>query len=102
MHKLRYLPQAERDLLSNGQYIARESGSTQTALDSIDKLDEQCVKLAAMGGKIGHPRPALREGIRSFVYGNYVIFFAYEGEYITVASIIEGHRDIEAIFAEDV
>ncbi|GJQ57407.1 MAG: hypothetical protein SCALA701_02080 [Candidatus Scalindua sp.] len=38
------------------------------------------------------------EGLRSFVYGNYVIFFMYNNDYLDIVTIIEGHRDIETMF----
>lgn len=101
MYKLRYLPQAESDLISIGRFIAHESGSVEIALQFIDKLDAQCEKLATFSGKIGHLRPELRVGLRSFPFGNYVIFFVYEDEYLTVAAITEGHRDIYALFEDE-
>ena len=75
MYKLRYLPQAEGDLISIGQYIREESGSVDIAIEFIGKLENQCIKLASVSGTIGQSRPALRKGLRSFAFGNYVIFF---------------------------
>lgn len=37
----------------------------------------------------------------AFRYRGYVIFFRYRENYLEVANIIEGHRDIDALFAED-
>ena len=49
---------------------------------------------------MGRLRPELRESLLSFPYGNYVIFFMYNEDYLEIVTIIEGHRDIEAIFEE--
>ncbi len=100
MYRLRYLAQAKDDLINIKRYIARESGSQSTALQYTGKIREQCRKLADLSGKIGRLRPELRENLRSFPYGNYVIFFMYNDEYLDVVTIIEGHRDIEAMFEE--
>ena len=101
MAKLRYLAQARDDLIRIKRYIARESGSQQIALDYVQKLRQQCRKLADLPGQIGHPRPELKAGLRSFPHGNYVIFFMYDGDYFSIETIIEGHRDIDAMFEEE-
>lgn len=98
MYKLRYLAQAKTDLLNIRDYIARESGSRAIALKYTDKLRHQCRKLASFKATIGHPRPELREDIRSFPMGNYIIFFRYNGDFLEIVTIIEAHRDIERLF----
>ena len=98
MYQLRYLAQAKDDLIAIKRYIARESGSSKTALQFTNKLREQCRKLAQLQGQIGQTRPELREELRSFPYGTYVIFFMYNGNYLDIISIIEGHRDIGSLF----
>jgi toxin ParE1/3/4 len=42
------------------------------------------------------PRPELRTDIRSFPYGNYVIFFRYIEDRFEVVSILERHLDIDS------
>ncbi len=98
MYKLRYLSQAKDDLLEIKRYIARESGSQRIAFQFTHKIREQCQRLAELPGHIGRPRPELREGLRSFTYGNYVIFIRYNDNTLEVITIIEGHRDVEALF----
>lgn len=100
MRKLYYLDQAKDDLVHIKQYIARESGSQKVALEFTHKIRQQCRKLAELPGEIGRSRPELSEGLYSFSYGNYVIFFRYVGNSLEVVTIIEGHRDIEALFEE--
>ena len=97
MPQLRYLDQAKDDLINIKKYIARESGNQKTAIQFTEKIREQCRKLADLPGKMGRLRPELRENLRSFPFGNYVIFFMYNDDYLEIVSIIEGHRDIEVM-----
>lgn len=100
MPKLRYFEQAKNDLIQIKRYIARVSGSNEIALRSMEKLRQECRRLAALPGTVGRARPELAEGIRSIPYGNYVILFRYNGPYLEIVSIIEGHRDIQELFSE--
>ena len=100
MPTLRYFEQAKNDLIQIKRYIARESGSNEIALHYMEKLRQECRRLATLPGTIGRARPELEEGIRSIPYGNYVILFRYNGPYLEIVSIIEGHRDIEELFSE--
>ena len=100
MPKLRYLEQAKNDLIQIKRYIARESGSNEIALRYMEKLRQECRRLAALPATMGRARPELGEGMRSIPYGNYVILFRYNGPYLEIVSIIEGHRDIEELFSE--
>jgi plasmid stabilization system protein ParE len=44
-----------------------------------------------------HESPADND-IRSFPFKGYLIFFRYAGDTFEVVNIIEGHRDVEALF----
>ena len=72
VRRLVYLAAAERDLLSILEYIARESGSAAIGLAFTERFQGQCARLASLPGTLGRARPELR----SFPFGNYVIFFA--------------------------
>lgn len=98
MYKLRYLTQAKNDLIGIKRYISKESGSKKIALEYTGKLRAQCRNLADFPGLAGRERPELRDNLRSTTHGNYVIFFQYDGSFLDVVSIIEGHRDIESLF----
>ena len=98
MYKLRYLAQAKDDLIAIKRYIARESGSQSVALQYAEKLRQQCRKLAELPGQIGRHRPELRRDLYSIPFGNYVIFFRRVNDVLEIITIIEGHRDIDAIF----
>ena len=98
MPELRYLDQAKDDLIQIHHYLTDESGSKKTARKFCDKLDVQCRTIAGFPGQMGRQRPELKAGLRSVAFGNYVIFFLYNGDYLDIVSIVEGHRDIDALF----
>ena len=95
MRRLRYLPAAQRDLLDILTFVARQSGSLALAQDFVARLRRQCRHLAHLPGTLGRARPELRPDIRSFPFGNYVIFFRYLDDAFEVVNILEGHKDIE-------
>ncbi len=97
MYQLRYLEQAKTDLLQIKRYLARESGDNTLAIKYTEKLRQQCRKLAELPGIMGRARPELMEGVRSIPYGNYVILFRYNRDFVEIISVIEGHRDIEEL-----
>ena len=100
MRRLVYLTAAKRDLAQILRYVARESGSVETARRFTAALREQCVKLASLPGDLGVARPELRPDIRSFSHKGYVIFFRYRLDRLEVVAILEGHRDIDSVFAD--
>lgn len=100
-YKLRYLTQAQEDLLQIKRYISKETGNRKIGLQFTEKLRKQCSNLASLSGTIGQHRTELKEGIRSFPCSGYIIFFRYHGEYLEIISFVEGHRDVTALFTED-
>ncbi len=92
---------ARRDLADILDHITRTGGSLATGQQYVDRLRQQCRKLAALPGTFGRSRPELRPDIRSFAFGDYVIFFRYEGDTVEVVNILQGHRDIDAYFRDD-
>lgn len=49
----------------------------------------------------GRARNELRAGLRSYPYKSYVIFFHYVADVLEIVNVIEGHRDIPALFGDD-
>lgn len=98
MPKLRWLPSAKADLLEILEYIARESGSVATGQRFVATLRSKCASLASLPATLGTARPEFRPDIRSFPFRGYVIFFRYHNGLFEVVNIIEGHRDIDALF----
>jgi toxin ParE1/3/4 len=98
MDHLRYSEQAKKDLVQIRRYLTKESGSKEVARRFLAKLRQQCQQVATLPGMMGRARPELFEGLRSLPYGNYVILFRYNNDFVEIVSIIEGHRDIEELF----
>ena len=98
--RLRMLPSAKADLVNILEYITRESGNLIVGRRFVDALRQHCRKLAALPGTLGRARPELRSDIRSVAFKSYVIFFRYVDDTFEVVNIIEGHRDIEALYRD--
>jgi toxin ParE1/3/4 len=50
---------------------------------------------------MGRARDELRPGLRSHPYRSYVIFFRCVEDTLEIVNVIEGHRDIPALFGKD-
>ena len=98
MPRLRYTATANQSLADIARYIRRESGSAVVARRFTDHLRQRCAEMAALPFQLGRLRPELRPNLRSVAVGNYVIFFRYVGDVLEVIAVLEGHRDIEALF----
>jgi toxin ParE1/3/4 len=99
--RLRFSATANDDLVSIAQYIAEQSGSRAVAERFARELRRKCADLAALSIQIGRPRPELQRGLRSHPYRSYVIFFRYVGDVLEIVNVLEGHRDIPALFGRD-
>lgn len=100
MPRLRYLDRAIDDILEIERFISSESGSNELAEHFTMKLKKQCRRLSELPGRLGRSRPDLIAGFRSFPFGNYIILFTYDDDYLTIVTIVEGHRDINAMMDE--
>lgn len=100
MRRLVYLSSARRDFQDILRYLTRESGDRALSRAFVNRVREQCRKLASLPGTLGRPRPELLPDIRSFPFKGYIIFFRYEADRFEVVNVLEGHRDIQRFFAE--
>ncbi len=82
-------------------YIARESGDAALARNFVQKLENKCQELARSSFQLGRTRPEILDLLRSYAFGNYVIFFRYSGDTLEIVNILERHRDIEAFFESE-
>ena len=101
MRRLRFLDSAEDDLLSILDYIAEANSDATIARRFTAALRAQCAKLASLPSTLGRARPDLRRDLRSFPFRGYIIFFRYVDDVFEVVNILEGHRDMDAFFADD-
>ena len=82
--------------------MSSSSGNTSVAERFVRRLNEQCRQFARLPGTLGRARPDLRHDLRSAPFRGYVIFFRYlDDDILEIIHLVEGHRDIEAVFAKD-
>lgn len=88
-------PQAVEDVLEIWDHIAEDS---LTAADRwVDVLDEK-LQLWATQPLMGRARDDLMDGLRSFLYGRYVVFYSPLPDGLDVVRVLHGARDIDAMF----
>ena len=86
---------AERDIDQITDWIARDNEIA--AIKWLSELDEKLSIIAQSPG-IGTDRSNLRPGVRSYAFGNYLIFFKVNKSGVVVLRIIHGARDYPAFF----
>jgi plasmid stabilization system protein ParE len=88
-------PEAEFDLETIAQYIARDS--LTTALSFVHELREKCLGLAE--APRGYPLVPRYEhlGIRRRPFGNYLIFYRIGVDAIEILHVLHGARDYEIL-----
>ncbi|WP_423415869.1 type II toxin-antitoxin system RelE/ParE family toxin [Hyphomicrobium sp. B1] len=102
MPRLIYAGAALADLTELAEFLAQASGDAAIAGAYLSKLQQKCRHLASLPFPVGRTRPELGEGIRSYSFGNHIIFFRCGATALTVIAIVEGHRDISSFFAAGV
>lgn len=98
MHRVRILASARKDIAAIYEYIEERSGSTEVAERFTRELTDQCRHLGRLSAILGRPRPELKPGLRSATFKNYIILMRYRDNTLEIVNVIEGHRDIEALF----
>ena len=98
----RLSPQAETQLDDIWLYIARESGSIDTAIRIVQKISVRFWLLAKYP-RMGRQRPDLSPELRSFAVADYVIVYSIEtneaGENdVHIHYVFHGGQDIESFF----
>ncbi|HEV8377467.1 MAG TPA: type II toxin-antitoxin system RelE/ParE family toxin [Tepidisphaeraceae bacterium] len=86
---------AERDIDQIADWIAR--GSESAAHKWLGELDEKFSVIARTPG-IGTDRNSLRRGVRSYAFGNYLIFFKATKSGVSILRVIHGARDYRRFF----
>jgi len=95
MNRYRVGPEAQDDLDDIYAYVAERN---VPAADRLITGFKKRFRLLATQPFLGQARPDLAADLRSFVVGNYVIFYRPAEEGIDVARIIHAARDIDAVF----
>jgi toxin ParE1/3/4 len=88
--------EAEAQLDDIWLYIARESGSAETATCIVQDIGDRFWLLAKQH-RMGRRRPDLSPELRSFSMGDYVILYSIEVETaVLVHYVFRGSQDIES------
>lgn len=85
------LPQAEDDLVAIWNYIADDNEAAADRL--LDRIADVARKLAVYP-QSGRERPELASGLRSFVIGNYVLFYLHDSRRLTLVRVLSRYLDI--------
>ena len=94
MRLLSYSDASLRDIADLAEYAAHVADDDRVGRATAAKLDAQCQKLARLPGLVGRPRDEVRTGLRSFPYGNYVIYFFYpDDETFKVVNVLSAKQD---------
>jgi toxin ParE1/3/4 len=94
----RLAPEAEADLDELWFYVARNA-SVHTADRLIDSITARFL-LLAQHPRAGRRRDELRPGVRSFVVGQYVVFYRIDGQDVLIQRVIRSSRDLDALLGE--
>jgi toxin ParE1/3/4 len=87
--------QARADLQEIEDHISRDNPDAAARL--LLTIDEKCGLLAFHPG-IGFDRSELRPDLRSFVVGNYMIFYKPTNNGIEIVRILHSARDVAKFF----
>jgi toxin ParE1/3/4 len=85
-----FLPRARSDLRGIGGYIARDNRAR--AISFVEELQQVCNRLAEHP-LMGRARPEFQPLLRSFPYGDYIIFYRPSGGGVQIVRILHAARD---------
>lgn len=88
-------PEARLDLCDIWEYIADDNVSAADRL--VEEIDAKCKFLARMP-ELGRLREDLSPRLRSWVVGNYMIFYRPQPNCIEVIRVLHGRRNFPALF----
>jgi len=95
MASVHYSTLAAADLYENAEYISRDK--PDAAYRWIEKIESTC-EILAQYPEMGQERTTRSHGrCRSFVSGNYVIFFRGASDGVEVVRIVRAERDLDRL-----
>ncbi len=89
-------PNAEKDIDEVLLFIAADN--INAAITFNERLNK-CFELLADNPKIGRERPELKQDLRSFPEGNYLVFYREWSGIVAIARVLHGARDLDEIFS---
>ncbi len=95
MAKVKYSALASADLWENAEYIGQDK--PDAAYKWVETIENVCKTLAS-NPEVEQARKSRNHGpCRSFVSGNYVIFFRGISDGVEIIRIVRGERDLDAV-----
>jgi toxin ParE1/3/4 len=99
MSEFRLSPEAEAELDGIWIYIARESGSTDTATRVVENITERFWLLARYPYMGRRRDDDLRPGLRSLAADDYIIIHRIaEDDVVLILHVVHGSHDLVALF----
>ena len=96
MGKYRIIPAARKDIEEILVYIA---GDNLEAAMALDRRLIGIFEILADNTEAGRERNELREGLRSFPVGSYLIFYRRWAANVAIVRVIHAARDLDEIFS---
>jgi len=99
MHKLKYLPLAQKDLRDITSYIADILKAPKAAIDLLDALDASISRLTQFpySCKVYQPIQVLEDEYRILPIKNYLVFYVVTEREVEIRRIIYAKMDISKI-----
>lgn len=85
---------ANEDALEAWSYIARFTDARADGF--LDLLQKKCQALAEMP-RMGRARPEFGEAVRSFPFGNFIIYYRPVENNIEILRVLRAARDLDAL-----
>lgn len=89
-------PRAEKDIDEILLFIAADNLNAAIAFQ--ERLANR-FELLADNPKIGRERTEVKQGLRSFPEGNYLIFYREWAGIVAIVRVLHGARDLDEIFS---
>lgn len=102
MHRVVYLPLAERDLLEALDYIAHSLDAPQAARSLLEELDRTVQRIAAYpyACELYRTSRPMKDEIRKVAVKGYVLYYAVFPERVEIRRFLHGRRDRSRGIAE--
>jgi len=98
MRAVQVSDQAKQDLIEIWEYIAVDSPRAADRL--LQNLVNTYLRLGQTPG-MGRNRSELRPNIHSIPVGNYLIFYRFDAQQVSVVRVLHGARNLRAIFRKE-
>ena len=95
MHKIVYLPVAERDLLEALEYLAAALDAPKAAADLLKEFDRTVQQIARFpyACELYRTDRPMKDEIRKVPIKNYVLYYAVFPDYVEIRRFLHGRRD---------